>query len=270
MRPSPSASVLIATMMLVGAAVAWPFAGHATARADAGIREVISPKDSARYQVWKDEFLSTETGRREWQAYAQNPRLLLTIVSSSDNRNGAAIGNYEWNRSGQLVAATISLGARLDEEYPGPAYYPVMNALKHDELRETLGPSVLAAAKMAHEFGHLSRMVSTDAELYRLQTELIPSYNAIMMNNGRNLRDPRLQDLVRRMGGTPVEIWEDREYWGEANAMLFLRDRVTDGALQCSLFSYILHNVDSYADKAYRSRFAEIAASQSAQGRCSR
>jgi hypothetical protein len=265
-----AASAMLGTIVVVGTALAWPFAAHPTARAEAGIREQISPKDKARYQVWKDEFLSTETGWREWQAYAHDTRLLLTIASSTDNRYGAAIGQYEWNRSGQLTAATITLGARLDEKYPEPVYYPVMNALNHGEWRDTLGHSVLGAAKMAHEFGHLSRMILTNADVYRLQNELVPSYNAIIMHNGRNPRDPRLQDLVRRMGGTPIEIWEDREYWGEANAMQYLRDRITDGALQCSLFSYILKNVDTYADKAYRGRFAEIAESRASRGRCGR
>jgi hypothetical protein len=268
MRAVSTPSVLLGTTILVGIAVAWPFAAHPTARAETGIREVIPSRDQARYQIWKDEFLSTETGRREWQAYSQDPRLLLTIATSMDNRYGAGIGRYEWNRAGQLTAATITLGARLDQEYPEPVYYPVLNALKHSELPNVLGRSVLAAAKMAHEFGHLRRMISTDAEVYRLQTELVPSYNAIIRNNGRNTRDPRLQDLVRRMGGTPMEIWEDREYWGETNAMLYLRDRIPGGELQCSLFSSILRNVDTYAGKAYRSRFAEIAESPAARSHC--
>jgi len=72
------------------------------------------------------------------------------------------------------------------------------------------------------------------------------------------------------MGGTPVEIWEDRECWGETNAMLYLGDRITNGALKCSLFSYILKNVDAYAAKAYRNRFAAIADSQAAQSPCPR
>jgi hypothetical protein len=270
MRAVSTPSVLLLTVALVGAALAWPFAAHPTARAEAGIRELIASTDKARYQIWKDEFLSTETGRRQWQAYAQDTRLQLTIATSADNRYGAGIGHYEWNRSGQLSAATITLGARLDQEYPEPVYYPVMNALKQGELPAVLGHSVLAAAKIAHEFGHLSRMISTDAEVYRLQTELIPSYNAIIRSNGRNPGDPRLQDLVRRMGGTPVEIWEDREYWGETNAMLYLRDRIPNGAVQCSLFSYILKNVDNYAAKAYRSRFAAIAETQAARSPCAR
>jgi len=270
MKAVSTPSVLLGSVVLVGTTLAGPFTAHPTARADAGIREVISARDKARYQVWKDEFLSTETGRREWQAYAQDTRLLLTITTSTDNRYGALIGHYEWNRSGQLSAATITFGDRLDQEYPDPVYYPVMNALKHGEFPDVLGGSVLAAAKVAHEFGHLSRMIATDADVYRVQTELIPSYNAIMKDNGRNARDPRVQDLVRRMGGTPVEIWEDREYWGETNAMLYLGDRITNGALKCSLFSFILKNVDTYASKAYRNRFAEIADSQAAQSPCPR
>jgi len=265
-----STTALLGTTVFVATALAWPLAARPTARAESGIREAIPSGDRARYQLWKDEFLATDSGRREWQAYAQDPRLLLTITTSTDNKHGAGIGHYEWNRSGQLTAATITLGARLDQEYPGPVYYPVLNALKQSELPAVIGHSVLAAAKMAHEFGHLSRMIATDAEIYRLQTELIPSYNAIISNNGRNPRDPRLQDLVRRMGGTPTEIWEDREYWGETHAMLYLRDRITDGAIQCSLFSQILKNVDTYASQAYRSRFSQIADAQASRNNCAR
>jgi len=184
------------------------------ARAPAGIREDISAKDKLRYQAWKDEFLSTETGLREWQTYARDTRFALTITTSSDNRHGAEIGRYEWDDTGHLAAATITLGIRLDEEYPEPVYYPVMNALKHEEFRYAISRSTLAATKIAHEFGHLSRMITTDAAVYRLQAELVPAYNAIMMKNGWNSRDPRLQDLAGRMGGTPVEIWEDFESTG--------------------------------------------------------
>ena len=46
------------------------------------------------------------------------------------------------------------------------------------------------------------------------------------------------------MGGTPREIWEDREYWGEANAMIYLRDRFTEENLRCPLFSRIRRSVD--------------------------
>jgi len=268
MRAASANSVVLGTIMLVAAATSWPFAAHPEAQARRGIRELVPPNDQARYQLWKEDFVSTETGRREWQARAQDTQLLLTIATSMDNRHGAGIGEYDWNRSGRLTAATVTLGARLDEEYPEPVYYPVMNALKHGDLPFELGRSVLAAAKIAHEFGHLSRMISTDAGVYRLQAELIPSYNTIIMNNGRNPRDPRLQSLVQRMGGTPIEIWEDREYWGEVNAMLYLRDRITDTPLRCSLFSYILKNVDTYADKAYRDRFAEVAEAPTPQGRC--
>jgi hypothetical protein len=259
--------MFLGTIALVWSAPARPAAARSMAPPATGIREQISPKDRARFQAWKDEFLSAETGLREWQTYAYDPRLVITITTSIENRYGAGIGHYEWDNSGHLVAATITLGAHLDEEYPEPVYYPVVNALRQGEFRYEFGGGILAAAKMAHEFGHLIQMISTDAAFYRLQSELVPSYNAIIRNNGWNPRDPRLVDLARRMGGTPVEIWEDREYWGEANAMRYLRDRITNGSLKCSLFSSIIRNVDTYA-KIYRNRFVEIAESQASPGHC--
>lgn len=56
---------------------------------------------------------------------------------------------------------------------------------------------------------------------------LIPVYNSILLRNGYNIADPRLVALARQMGGTQIQLWEDREYWGEANAMLVLRDRIS-------------------------------------------
>jgi len=247
----------LGAMTLVWSAPARPLAAGSPARPAGGIREQISAKDKLRFQEWKDEFLSTDTGVREWDTYAYDQRLVLTITTSTDNRYGAGIGHYEWDNSGHLVAATITLGSRLDEEYPEPVYYPVVNALRQGEFRYSISRSVLAAAKMAHEFGHLSRMIATDATFYRLQSELVPSYNAIIRNNGWNPRDPRLVELARRMGGTPVEIWEDREYWGEANAMVYLQDRFSEDSLRCSLFTRIRHSVDLYA-KNYEPRFLEV------------
>ena len=67
----------------------------------------------------------------------------------------------------------------------------------------------------------VNRTAQVDGALYQLQTQLIPQYNKIFLSNGRNPNDPRLVELAQKIGGTPVEIWEDREYWGETNAMVF-------------------------------------------------
>jgi hypothetical protein len=100
-----------------------------------------------------------------------------------------------------------------------------------------------------------------DAALYRLQNQLMPVYKRIFLNNGHNARDPRLLNLARQMGGTSVEIWEDREYWGEANAMLYLRDRIPGKHSRCVLFSRIRRTVEAYAEP-YAERFKQIALSE--------
>jgi YD repeat-containing protein len=226
--------------------------------AGGGIKEEIPAKYLSRYQQWKEEFLSTEAGRTQWGSYQHNPNFTLHITIEKDNAEGATTGKYKWNDAGQLVSATITLGMRLDEGYPNPIYFPVMNSLVPSESANRVGGDTLAATKLAHEFGHVNRTIKVDGTLYQLQSQLIPQYNKIFLSNGRNASDPRLVELAEKIGGTPVQIWEDREYWGEVNAMMYLRDRVTDESLRCTLFSKIRHSVDLYA-KDYEKRFLDIA-----------
>jgi len=232
-----------------------------------GIREEVPEKYANRYKEWKDEFLSTAAGRSQWEAYQNNPHFTLRIVVTRDNPEGATTGNYQWNAAGQLVAATITLGVRLDAGYPNPIYFPVMNALVPTETSYKIDGSTLAATKLAHEFGHVNRTAKVDPVLYQLQTQMIPQYNKIFLSNGRNPNDTRLTEIARQLGGTPVEIWEDREYWGETNAMVYLRDRFTEESQRCPLFTRIRHTVDLYA-KSYEPRFLEIAQANSSRKIC--
>ena len=241
---------------------------YAAPPASGGIREVIDIKYKERYKEWKTEFLSTDIGRAQWDMYAQHPRLVITITVDRNNPQGASTGKYKWNDSGELVAATITLGSQVDHGYPSSVYYPVMNALEPFEAKNLIGGSVLAATKIAHEFGHVMKIAGTPEAVYHLQGQLIPVYNKIFLSNGYNVKDPRLVELAQKMGGTPVELWEDREYWGEANAMLFLRDRVAKEKFHCRLFGKIKRAVEEYA-KDYEERFAEIAKSQGAIYACS-
>jgi hypothetical protein len=232
-----------------------------------GIKEDIPVKYAARYSAWKKEFLSTESGRQQWELYQNNPNLTLTITVARDNSEGATTGKYKWNDAGQLSAATIALGFRLNEGYPNPIYFPVMNSLVPTGTSNRIAGDTLAATKLAHEFGHVNRTARVDPALYQLQAQLIPQYNKIFLTNGRNPNDAKLIELVQQLGGTPVEIWEDREYWGEANAMIYLRDRFTDEGTRCPLFSRIRHSVDLYA-KSYEPRFLEVARASSSRKVC--
>jgi YD repeat-containing protein len=223
-----------------------------------GIKEEIPQKYFSRYQQWKEEFLSTDAGRNQWNSYQNNPNFTLHIIVTKDNAEGATTGKYKWNDAGQLVSATITLGMHLDDGYPNPIYFPVMNSLVPTEAVNRISGETLAATKIAHEFGHVNRTIKADGTLYQLQTQLIPQYNKIFLSNGRDPSDPKLIELANKIGGTPVQIWEDREYWGEVNAMMYLRDKVTDDNLRCTLFNRIRHSVDLYA-KDYEKRFLDIA-----------
>ena len=234
---------------------------------DGGIKEVIPGKYLARYLAWKNDFLSTPAGREQWRQFEANPQFTLTITVSSDNAEGASTGKYRWNSAGKLVAATINLGSRLDDGYPNPIYFPVMNSLVPSDPSQSVNGTTLAATKLAHEFGHVLRTAQVDPQLYQLQAQLMPQYNKIFLDNGRNADDPRLVEMAREMGGTPVAIWEDREYWGETNAMVYLRDRIVQDDLRCLLFNRIRHSIDLYA-KQYETRFFEVARSDKSKKLC--
>jgi hypothetical protein len=223
-----------------------------------GIKEEIPDKYKERYLEWKNEFLSTDTGRSQWSAYEQNQHLVITITISCKDKYGAGTGKYKWSDSGELVSATINLGCRIDEGYPSPIYWPVVYSLAPDDTWFFVSRNILAAAKIAHEFGHIKQASTTDSAMYQLQNQLIPTYNKILLSNGHNQDDPRLLELAKKMGGIPVQIWENREYWGEVNAMRFLRERIVKESDKRTLFAKITRTVDMYA-KGYADRFDQVA-----------
>lgn len=209
-----------------------------------GIKEVIAEKYKKRYQLWKNEFLSTEVGRTQWEFYAHHPRFVLTITISRNMRNGAQTSDFKWSHSGELMAATITLSSRIDEGLYNPAYYPVTDALAQSASLNLISKEILAASTIAHEFGHVNRVASINGTIYQLQQQLIPVYNSIFRSNGFNTRDPQLIELAQRMGATPVELHEESEYWGEANAVLYLRERIVKKKIQRLLFCEIKRKVE--------------------------
>ncbi len=221
---------------------------------DGGIREDIPAKYREKYAAWKNEFLSTDLGRQQWETYGSNKHFILTITISSKHSQGAGTDKYLWDENGALVGATITLGRDLNDGYPDPIYYPVMNSLSSDMTSYSINGRILAAAKISHEFGHINQTAEGNKNLLLLQNRLMPVYTEIFLNNGRDMKDKKLVDLAKQMGGTPVEIWESREYWSEVNAMRFLQERIGKEDFYCYVFNKIKLNIETYA-KDYEYRF---------------
>ena len=222
-----------------------------------GIKETIPAKFQAKYQKWKNELLSTEFGRSQWEEYSNNKQFTLKITFGNNEGQGAGTGDYQWDETGALVGATITLGNKLDRGLPNAVYFPVMNSLSSDEPKYKISGNLLAAAKLAHEFGHVKQTAKMNGELFQLQNKLMPVYNEILLKNGYNTKDQNLVRLTEKMGGTPVEIWENREYWGETNAMLYVIDRIEKENFYCAVFNKIKRNISLYA-KDYEERFEQI------------
>jgi len=241
--------------------------GYTTARGEAsmigsndsetGIKEIIPAEFRERYEKWKNELLSTDFGRKQWESYANNKNFLLKIVVKGDRKFGAGTDDYKWDDNGKLIGATITLGRNLDRGYPDPVYYPVMNSLSSFSRPNEVDGNMLASTKLAHEFGHVDSTSLENGDAFQRQEKLMTAYYKIFLDNGYNTKDPRLVQLTAELGRNPIEIWEDREYWGEANAMRFLVNRINKENFYCSVIAHIMRNVSDHA-QLYETRFDDV------------
>lgn len=224
---------------------------------ETGIKEEIPKKYRDRFQKWKAEFTSTEFGRAQWDFYANNKNFLLTVKISDDKKQGAKTDDYLWDEDGNFVGATITLGSKPEKGFPDPVYYPVMNSLSAGGSFYSIEGDILAATKLAHELGHVNQTFKEDKESFELRNKLTPVYISIFLKNGHNAKDEKLVELAERMGGTPMKIWESREYWSEVNALLFLKEKISKELFFCNVFGKIKTNIETYA-KNYEDRFDDL------------
>ena len=222
-----------------------------------GIKEVVPVELRFRYQKWKDELLSTEFGRRQWGRYANNKDFLLKIVVSSSRKFGAGTDDFEWDENGRLVSATITLGKNLDRGFPDPVYYPVMNSLATYDGMYEVGGDILASTKIVHEIGHVNFTAEANSNVFRRQNRLMASYNSIFLKNGYNTKDERLVALASELGARPIEIWEEREYQSEVDAMRFLLERISKETFFCSVYDRMRRNIVEHA-RNYKDRFQSV------------
>lgn len=224
---------------------------------DGGIREIIPDKYRERYEKWKNEFLSTHFGREQWDNYSNNKNFVLKIKLVNDIGQGGGTNDYEWDDSGNLVGATIYLGTKINKGYPDPIYYPVLNSLSITNSLDKDNENILAAVKIAHEFGHVNNTAKTNGDEFRRQNSLMIEYNKIFNSNNFNTKEPRLITLQNKLGGTPLDIWANREYWGETSAMFFLMDKLEGGKFYCPIVNRIEINIKRFAAN-YETRFSPV------------
>jgi hypothetical protein len=212
---------------------------------DGGIREEFPEKYRERFDQWKMELISTEFGRDLWDRFAGDRDFILRIVISRNEGTGAWAGRYKRDLSGRLVEATVMLGDDLDSGYPAPVYYPVLNSLK----RAQVDGSVLAAAKMAHELGHVSYAADQDSGIAQLRERLSVLYNARLMKVGFNDQDNFLNFLAKQMGGTPGQISEEKEYASEVYTYRYIESRIGGTKRFCRVARQVHRNLESDGPK---------------------
>ena len=212
---------------------------------DGGIREEFPDKYRSRFDKWKMELISTDYGRELWDRFAEDRGFILRIKISREEGTGAWAGEYKRDHAGRLVAATVMLGDDLDSGYPAPVYYPVLNSLKRAEVD---GP-VLAAAKIAHELGHVSQAADQNSKLVQLRERLSVLYNTRLIRVGFNEQDKFLIYLARQMGGTPEQISEEKEYVSEVYTYRYLESRIGASKKFCRVVRQVHRNLEAEGPK---------------------
>ena len=212
---------------------------------DGGIRQEFPNKYRDRFDKWKMELISTDYGRDLWDRFAEDRSLILRIVISREEGTGAWAGEYKRDQAGRLVEATVMLGDDLDSGYPAPVYYPVLNSLKRAQVA---GP-VLAAAKMAHELGHVSQAADQDSTLVQLRERLSVLYNSRLTRVGFDERDKFLTYLAKQMGGTPEQISEEKEYASELYTFRYLESRIGGTKKFCRVVRQVHRNLETDGPK---------------------
>lgn len=187
--------------------------------------EHIEPKYSNRYQKWKAELLKTKFGRTLWSRYWNNQQftLFIKIGPNSGGEHGASTTGYHWDEKGHLNAATIILGQKVDSDYPtDDKRYPILASLRPRNGEFALSPETVAAAKIAHEFGHIEVVAAGSQRSYCLRNFLVAVWNGVFSVSGRASQP----EIERLMGGTPPELGARGEVQAEtAGTLRFLTDR---------------------------------------------
>lgn len=218
---------------------------------DGGIRLDVPQRFQSRFDEWRTGLVSTEYGRGQWERFAENKNFVLKIEVTGRRNKGAGTGSLEWNDNGELVGATITLGSDIDSGYPNSLYYPVLESLSVLESATPDAARLLAVTKFSHELGHVDQILRESSELLQLQDKLVPQYSNIFLKNGWNTKDKKLVEMAERMGGTPTEIWERREYKSELIALNFLSEKIAGESYLCDVLRRVRRNVDDNA-RQYR------------------
>jgi len=194
----------------------------------------LDEKYRNRYEDWKKAFLSTKAGQVQWDKYANDKNFTLNITLTdrgSDLKNqGAETGNYAFDKSGTVVGATITLGNNIGGGVAGPSSdYPVQSSLTNADAH------TIAAAKIAHEFGHVEDARAQGTifyqqemvlDTYRSRQDQLTAQGASPQARGN---DPALQRIAQQFqtqfGMTMDQLGNAREIRAERATLPYLRDR---------------------------------------------
>jgi hypothetical protein len=207
------------------------------------------------YQTWKKAYLSTKAGKAEWDKYANDHSVNITItMGTNSGKDQGAETTPTFDANGNLTGATIVLGKDFaSSDKLNPSDYPVSASMTEREEYSgyTISRTDRAVALFAHEFGHIDDDRKKGGALWLKEKKLIEQHLAGYEKQGPAwLNTSEYGQIVSQLGDTPANISTGRENRAEAAVVPVLRDYYSKGAGHGSMPSRVKHAIQNY-EKAH-------------------
>jgi RHS repeat-associated protein len=100
------------------------------------------------YKKWKEEYLKSEEGKKQWEKLDKDQSLTVTVKFDPEAKDSTT-GDYKWDDSGKLTSATVTFGGKADDPNTtmNSSDYPFGSTLVHTNERQVYA--------MGHEFAHV-------------------------------------------------------------------------------------------------------------------
>jgi RHS repeat-associated protein len=204
------------------------------------------------YQKWKKALLSTEAGRAQWDKYANDHSVTITITMGENaGGNFGAETTPTFDESGKFTGATIVLGTdfakrdTLDAEA-----YPISSKMTEggDPGITSVDRTARAVDFLAHEFGHVEDAQKQGKDVLERENQLLAKNQQLEQRFGPQFgKTAQYAALQSQCGCNNVsDLHTQREVRAEAAVIPVMRDYYAKGAGHGSMPSRVNQAIQNY------------------------
>jgi RHS repeat-associated protein len=210
-----------------------------------------SLNDNKDYQKWKTALLATKAGQAQWDKYANDHSINITITMG-ENTGGkyGAETTSTFDSNGKLIGASIVLGTKFAEKAAAAGDYPIGSKLTSDDPNGGYSVSREARAVffLSHEFGHVEDAQKVGGAVWGRENALLTENLAGFKKQGQAwFNSSDYQKLLTQCGCKNLnEIHGQRELRAEGYAIPTMKDYYAKHAGHGSMPKRVKQAIQNY------------------------